>query len=73
MWVTQGWYQDYWWKTGGKGGGGGDDVNCSDDEVLKFLARQRVIGVSPALDADSTLSTTYNMVSGTLSVDFLMK
>lgn len=56
-WLTLGWFQDSWWKIGASS----KQTNCTDANILDFLWKQRVVGVSPALD--DVINTTYNIVS----------
>jgi len=70
VWLLQGWYEDGWWKRRDgsrewkeptEAVGGGD---CTDEEVINFLQRQRVLTVShfPVLSESSSGVTSFGTV-----------
>ena len=67
MWLLQGWYEDSWWEKRNVSQGGGGD--CSNEEVLNFLQRQRVLTVShlPVLSESSWL-TSFGLVRSHVTI-----
>ena len=74
VWLLQGWYEELWWRRNGRQGGDGVEGggDCSDDEVLSFLEKQRVLTVShiPLLSS-SSMRTTCGLVKKKFHFFFL--